>query len=91
MTEREREPETHGWRGRNYTFTSVDGGQTGRLVFWTDFPNGPTPRVGDFVILRSGERGSRYRVDEVSRASGEGDVCGGKVTFVPRVHEATHE
>jgi hypothetical protein len=42
----------------DYAFTPRDGGQTGWISCWT----GKKPMPGDYLILRNGDRTTRYEV-----------------------------
>ena len=57
----ERTPETHDLTRQDYAFRPRDKGQRGWLSTWS----GRKPFVGDFLLLKNGERSSRYRVVSV--------------------------
>lgn len=82
-----REPNTHDWRSRQYALTTHDEGRTIALVCWSDFPHGPLPGVGDYLILRNGDGSTRYQVDRVESALAEGDVHAVRCTFAPRIND----
>ena len=79
------EAKTLDWTRRHYTLQIYDGGQRLFMVAWSD--DGPMPRDGDYLILRNGERQTRYRVDECRSTMSEGDVCTLRLTFAPRQAE----
>ena len=56
------EPRTIDLTGIDYSFTPHDRGYFGRIACWT-VPAGGKPRAGDMLILRNGDRSSRYLVD----------------------------
>lgn len=51
----------------DYSFRTRDQGMTGNIACWT-VPPGGKPFEGDWLILRNGDRSSRYRVTKV-------DIC----------------
>jgi hypothetical protein len=51
----------------NYSFTPRDGGQSGWIASWSAYRSEDKPRPGDWVLLRNGDRSSRYRVLSVDR------------------------
>jgi hypothetical protein len=53
--------DTHDCTQLDYAFTPSDGGQVGHISCWS----GKKPRVGDYLLLRNGERSSRYKVTRV--------------------------
>lgn len=79
----DREPETLDWTRRNYALTTHDEGQTAHLTCWHN--DGRMPHVGDYLLLRNGDRSTRYHVEKVDWPWSEGDVCGVKVSFAPRL------
>lgn len=62
-----REPRIIDCTRYDYAFTPRDNGQAGNIACWT-VPSGGKPRDGDWLILRNGDRSSRYRVTKV-------DIC----------------
>lgn len=52
---------THDLTQRDYAFTPRDQGQRGSISCWS----GRKPREGDYLLLRNGDRSSRYRVESV--------------------------
>jgi len=52
--------ETHDWSSRDYVFNPLDGGQRGWASFWED--GRPIPKVDDYLLLRNGDRATRYQV-----------------------------
>jgi len=61
-----REAVTHDLTRTDYAFQPKDDGQRGHISCWTD----PTPKTGDYLILRNGQGSSRYQVTAV-------DLCWG--------------
>lgn len=55
------EPATYDMTAEDYAFTPLDGGLRGSIACW----NGRSPKGGDYLILRNGDRSSRYRVTDV--------------------------
>lgn len=58
------EPVTFDMTRDDYAYRPVDEGERGlrgSIACW----NGRKPQAGDYLILRSGDRGSRYRVTSV--------------------------
>ena len=53
--------DTHDCTRLDYAFTPEDGGQQGRISCWS----GRKPREGDYLLLRNGERDTRYQVASV--------------------------
>lgn len=49
----------------DYAFTPADGGQRGDIACWT-VPTGGKPHEGDWLLLRNGDRSTRYRVTSVN-------------------------
>ncbi len=49
---------THDMTHDDYSFTPRDGGQTGSVASW----NNLHPHTGDFLLLRNGDRSTRYQV-----------------------------
>lgn len=62
-----REPRTIDCTRYDYSFTTRDEGQTGGIACWT-VPPGGKPHAGDWLLLRNGDRSTRYRVTKV-------DIC----------------
>ena len=56
-----KESETHDCTKLDYAFQPKDGGKQGHIACWS----GRTPREGDYLLLRNGERSTRYRVLDV--------------------------
>jgi hypothetical protein len=52
---------TYDLTGTDYAFTPLDGGLRGSIACWS----GRKPWAGDYLILRNGDRSSRYRVTDV--------------------------
>lgn len=49
----------------DYSFTPLDAGVYGHIASWSAWRRADKPRPGDQLILRNGERTSRYRVIEM--------------------------
>lgn len=56
-----REVATHDLTRTDYAFDPKDRGQRGHIACWS----GPTPHVGDYLILRNGDNSTRYQVTGV--------------------------
>jgi hypothetical protein len=54
-------PVTHDLTTVDYAFTPRDGGQRGHIACWS----GKKPFPGEYLILRNGDRSSRYEVVDV--------------------------
>lgn len=74
--------------GHSYTFTPIDGGILGVAIGW-----GPLPcpgddfeliKAGDYLLLKNGERPTRYRVTEISYYDDPPDMWKAKLMFAPR-------
>lgn len=73
---------THDLTGTDYSFTPYDGGQRGSIACW----DGRKPHEGDHLILRNGERTTRYRVESVDLCMNvdPATMWMAKLTFSPR-------
>jgi hypothetical protein len=52
--------------GKDYSFEPERGGVAGRVATWSVYSKSDFPCEGDQLLLRNGERSSRYRVVEVN-------------------------
>lgn len=67
------------WTKRDYAFTPIDGGLKGSLVAW-----GKSPKVGEVLALRNGDKASCYRVTGLYfPMSADTDVFTAYLEFVP--------
>lgn len=66
----------------DYSFSPIDSGRRGSVACW----NGRAPREGDYLILRNGERSSRYQVTDVDHCLNvdPATMWMASVTFAPR-------
>lgn len=71
-----------GW-GHDYTIHTIhDGGQRLSVSGWGD-----GIQEGDYLILKNGERGSRYVVSSISYYDDPSDMWKAELTFAPRMQE----
>jgi hypothetical protein len=77
-----RTPETHDWSARDYAFVPRDGGMNGTATFWEDQRN--LPHVGDYLILRNGDRTSRYEITGEPTGAGDCTMHTFHLRFAPR-------
>lgn len=60
----DRQPRTLDVGAYNYSFRPREDGQVGSFACWTP-PLGGRPSEGDFLILRNGQRTTRYRIESL--------------------------
>lgn len=77
------EPKTYDMTGTDYAFDPRDGGMRGHIACW----DGREPRAGDYLILRNGERSTRYRVTGTAPIFDPPDMWMADLEFAPRPQE----
>jgi hypothetical protein len=71
---------TQRYWGHDYIFTPIENGRKGKMTVWN-----PNPIYeGDYLLLRNGERSTRYQVDAVKIMTDPPDMMFLDVTFAPR-------
>jgi len=91
MLRRQPEPPTHDLTRDDYAFTPRNGGMTGFVACWSAGWLGKTkPNPGDYLILRNGDRSSRYQVRSVDRCLNvdPSTMWTAQIEFAPRLTAA---
>ena len=76
----------------DYAFTPRDEGQRGTITCWT-VPPGGKPKPGDYLLLKNGQRSSRYQVESTNPCWGvdPATMWISRVSFAPRTHTGANE